>query len=204
MNRREFLITTAAASAALGLGAETLAGFAQDVEWVRAWERAQKERPKTLSSQARIAPVGEPGSTVVIHGKLFQQDGKTPAKGICVFAYHTDRNGLYADKSAGPHVWRLRGWAESDSQGNFVFETIRPAPYPGGSEAAHIHITLDGPGVQRRSTDDIRFADDPLNTASQRAASEKKGLFGPVRYLKRLGDVQHVTANFRIEPTGLF
>lgn len=202
MNRRAFLVALPAVSAALSLRPGS-AG-AQDVEFIRAWERAQRERPRVLSSRARIAPAGEPGTPLVIHGRLFQRDGRTPARGICVFAYHTDRTGLYAERSKGPHVWRLRGWAETDAEGRFQFDTIRPAPYPGRGIAAHIHLSLVGPGVPRRFTADVLFADDPLVSASERQASARDGLFGAVRAVELRDGVQHVPVNLKIEDRGVF
>lgn len=47
-----------------------------------------------------------------------------------------DRRGTQA------HSWRLEGWAKTDFEGRFEFRTIRPGPYPGRREAAHIHLTL--------------------------------------------------------------
>ena len=52
---------------------------AQDVEFLQAVERAQKSRPKNLTSSAHIAPVSEPGVPLTIHGRAFQPDGRTPA-----------------------------------------------------------------------------------------------------------------------------
>lgn len=114
-----------------------------DREWLRAWERVQQARPGTVTSQARIAPPGEPGSPLVIHGRVLQADGKTPVASAIVFAYHTDREGLYDRREAGPHSWRLRGWARADADGRFVFTTIKPAEYPvPDAPPAHVHFTI--------------------------------------------------------------
>lgn len=123
---------------------------AQDAGWVRGWERAQQDRPAELAPQARIAPPEEPGTRMVIHGQVVQEDGKTPLVGAVVFAYHTDRNGLYDRADAGPHSWRLRGWAVTDESGRFQFDTIRPAEYPGGNAPpAHVHFTITAPNGTR-------------------------------------------------------
>jgi protocatechuate 3,4-dioxygenase beta subunit len=100
MKRREFLVTISAASVAMMLRPSD--AQAQDVEYLQALERAQRERPATLTSRARIAPAGEPGIPMVIHGRVFKSDGRTPAPGIIVFAYHTDRTGIYAPREQGP------------------------------------------------------------------------------------------------------
>lgn len=202
MNRRTFLVAFSAVSAALTLRPEDAS--AQDLEFIRAWERAQRERPAVLTSRARIAPAGEPGTPMVIHGRVFQADGKRPARAIRVFAYHTDRTGLYADRSLGPHVWRLRGWAETDADGRFQFDTMRPAPYPRRGIPAHIHMSLEGPGVPRRWTADVTFADDELITPSERAESARQGMFGGVRAVELRDGVHEVVVNLRIEAKGLF
>ena len=202
MNRRAFLVALSAVSAALTLRPEHL--DAQDVEFIRAWERAQRDRPSVLTSRARLAPAGEPGTPMVIRGRLFQPDGRMPARGICVFAYHTDRTGLYAERSKGPHVWRLRGWVETDADGGFQFDTIRPAPYPGRAIPAHVHMSIDGPGVPRRFTADVLFADDDLVGAGEREASARQGMFGAVRTVEVRDGVQTVAVNLRIEERGLF
>ncbi|HXT68869.1 MAG TPA: twin-arginine translocation signal domain-containing protein [Vicinamibacterales bacterium] len=200
MNRRDFLVTLSAASAALAF---PVAGVeAQDVEYLRALERAQQERPPVLSWRARIAPKDEPGIPMVIHGRVFKSDGRTPASGIIVFAYHTDRTGIYADRSKGPHVWRLRGWAQTDAGGHFEFETIRPAPYPGRATAAHVHITLEGSGLPRQTAQGLLFDDDPIVTPDERSKSARDGVFGDVRKVEVRDGVQHVTANFRIASGG--
>src|SRR6185436_4796392 len=179
MNRRTFLYFLPAVPATLALW-PGLAN-AQDVEFIRAWERAQRQKPADVKSRARIAPADEPGTPLIIRGRIFRSDGKTPAPGITVFAYHTDRNGLYDERSKGPHSWRLRGWAKSDASGRFDFDTIRPAPYPGRGIAAHVHLSMEGPGVPRRWTADVLFSDDELVTAAQREESAREGIFGGVR-----------------------
>ena len=104
---------------------------AQDTEYLRALERAQAPRPAALSSTARIAAESEPGTPLTIRGKLFAEDGKTAVADAIVFAYHTDRQGLY-DKAGSPaHSWRIRGWAKTAADGAFEFRTIRPGRYPG-------------------------------------------------------------------------
>ena len=202
MNRRTFFYALPAVSAALTLWPATTS--AQDVEFIRAWERAQLDKPDPVLSRARIAPAGEPGIPLIIHGRVFRSDGKTPAPGITAFAYHTDRTGLYDERSKGPHSWRLRGWARSDPNGRFTFDTIRPAPYPGRGTAAHVHLSIEGPGVSRRWTADVLFSDDELVSASDRAASLKDGVFGGVRSVRVNNGVQEVDVQLKITQAGRF
>jgi len=113
--------------------------LAQDVEYQHALERAQKARPAQLSSTARIAPTSEPGDPLVIRGQLLNVNG-SPAANAVVFAYHTDRGGLYDKRENGPHSWRLRGWVRTDNDGRFTFETIRPGSYPNTNNPPHVHF----------------------------------------------------------------
>lgn len=180
-------------------------GDAQDREFVRAYERAQASKPARVESVSRIAPEDEPGTPLVINGRVYQLDGLTPAgAGITVFAYQTDRHGLYDVPSAGPHSWRLRGWAVTDAQGRFTFHTIRPASYPNATVPQHVHLHLEGPDLPRRWTTELQFDDDPKVTARQREASARAGMFGGVRPVTQRDGVDHVEINLRIENRGLF
>jgi protocatechuate 3,4-dioxygenase beta subunit len=122
--------------------------LAQDVEYQRAVERAQQSRPANLASTARIAPTSEPGDPLLIRGRLLNVDG-SPAANAIVFAYHTDRAGLYDKRENGPHSWRLRGWVRTDGDGRFTFETIRPGSYPNSNNPPHVHFTAFLPKGER-------------------------------------------------------
>lgn len=201
MERRTFLAALPAIAAALSVRIGEAAP-PQDLEFIRAWERAQLLRPRTLTSHARIAPVGEPGTPLVIDGRLFHRDGRSPAPGITVFAYHTDAQGLYDVRSNGAHSWRLKGWALTDGDGRFEFKTIRPAPYPNRREAAHVHVSIESPRLQRRSAA-ILFDDDPLVSRDERATSAKAGQFGSVRPVVVRNGVQYVDFPIRITDEGI-
>lgn len=177
---------------------------AQDREFVRAYERAQASKPATLGSVARIAPESEPGSPLVINGRVYQTDGRTPAAGITVFAYQTDATGVYDVPSNGPHSWRLKGWAVTDAEGRFQFRTIRPASYPNAAVPQHVHLHLEGPHVPRRWTAELEFDDDPKVTARQREASRQAGMFGGIRPVTKRDGIDHVEINLKIENRGLF
>ena len=123
---------------------------------------------------------------------------------MTVFAYHTDRTGLYDARSMPPHSWRLRGWTKTETNGRFEFDTIRPAPYPGRGIAAHVHLSIEGPGVPRRFTTDVLFSDDELVTAAEREKSARDGDFGGVRTVRTRDGRQEVDVHLKITETGLF
>ena len=113
---------------------------AQDTQYISAIERAQKQRPAALAATGRIAPASEPGSPLTVRGRVLGVDG-SPAANAVIFAYQTDRAGLYDKPENGPHSWRLRGWARADADGRFTFETIRPGSYPNSNNPPHVHFT---------------------------------------------------------------
>ena len=80
-DRRTFIALTAAAIAAVPLAFTSDEAHAQDREYIAALERAQRDRPKTLSSSERIAPTSEPGPPLIVRGRAVAEDGATPVAG---------------------------------------------------------------------------------------------------------------------------
>src|SRR5262245_55206872 len=144
-------------------------------DYVRMWLAAQAARPDVIPRSARIGPAGEPGTPLVVRGRLYRAAGQQTVPHAVIFAYQTDRHGLY--DAPGARSWRLTGWAKTDAEGWFEFTTIRPAPYAGGHTAAHIHLSADGPSIERQILGDVRFADDPLLTDADRRAAARAGRF---------------------------
>jgi protocatechuate 3,4-dioxygenase beta subunit len=178
------LIVTAAAVAA------------QDVDYIRAIERAQKERPTALAASARIAATGEPGTPLVLRGRVVTENG-TPAPDAVVFAYQTDRTGVYDRREAGAHSWRLKGWAKADKDGRFRFDTIRPGSYPNSNNPAHVHFTVFLPSGERFHAGEIRFGNDPLVPQHDRDAGARDEFEG-VRPVAQRGGSEHVEFGLRL------
>lgn len=183
MNRRQWLTTLASAVAFLRWPRHA---HAQGSAYARAIESAFAEFAATTASRGRIAPTSEPGVPLVVKGTLFRADGVTPLSGALVFAYHTDRTGLY-NSSETPHSWRLRGAVRTATDGSFEFRTIRPAAYPNRQIPQHVHVelqTVEG----NFHAGEWRFADDPLIEDSERVASTRAEPFGWVRPVGKTSD----------------
>lgn len=176
--------------------------LAVDPFWMRSWNEAQRTRPQTMTSISRIAPVREPGTPLVVHGQVLGPDGRAPAAGVIVHAYHRDREGFdFGPNDSAMTTWRLQGWAKTDAEGRFEFQTIRPAPDHLGREGSHIHFTLETQRFGRQWAHAIFFADDPLVTASERRRSTEAGSFAWVRTVSVVDGVQNVDVKLRLKAT---
>lgn len=121
----------------------------------------------------------ENGPKLLVTGTVFEADGKTPASGIVVYAYHTNQQGIYPRKGNetgwGRRHGYLRGWTRTGRDGNYSFYTLRPAAYPGRSDPAHIHFLVKEPDKNEYYIDDIVFADDVLLKASYKSRLQQRG-----------------------------
>lgn len=167
---------------------------------MRSWTEAQKNRPAEMTSRGRIAPEDEPGPPLVIHGQVFLPDGRTPASGVVVHAYHRDQSGFdFGPGDRALTTWRLQGWAKTDAEGRFEFQTIHPAPDHLGRDAPHIHFTTESHDYGRQWAHTIYFAGDPLVTEAKRRASAAAGEFGWIREVETRAGVQHVAIKIRLK-----
>ena len=77
-----------------------------------------------------------PAPKIEISGIVYQRDGKTPAKDVVIYIYHTDQAGHYTAKAgqtgrAKRHGY-IRGWVKTDKMAfinsiRFVLPIIRRA-----------------------------------------------------------------------------
>lgn len=143
--------------------------------------------PQALTSASRIAPEDEPGEAMRIEGVVLDRKGR-PAAGVIVYAYHTDARGIYPidEEYRGLSAYRhgrLRGWAVTDEQGRYRFDTIRPASYPRTEIPAHVHMHVIEVGRCTYYIDSIHFEDDPFLSPRdrERMAPGGRGGSGLVR-----------------------
>lgn len=117
-------------------------------------------------------------------GQVFQKDGKTPAEGVILYIYHTNREGIYQmegnEKAWAKRHGSIRGWVMTDDSGKFSFFTFRPGAYPNGREPEHIHLIVKEPGKKEYYLDDFLFEDDPLLSHKHRNSQPKRGGSGIV------------------------
>lgn len=134
--------------------------------------------PDSIPSRARIAPEDEPGEPLTITGTVYDPAGN-PAPGIVVYAYHTDATGEYPpDERYSGWARRhgeLRGWARTDEDGRYRFETIRPGSYPGGTNPQHVHMHIIEPDCCTYWISSIHFTDDPLVPADREPDPDARG-----------------------------
>ena len=177
------------------------AACAQATEAEDLWREALAVRPavESLAAHARIAPVDEPGTRLRIVGTMFASDGVTPLQGVLVYAYHTDAGGLYSRGPEPRRRLRLVGWARTDAEGRFAFDTIRPGPYPGRRIPAHVHFMAEGAGYPPQWLHDLQFAGDPLHDAAHLAQAEAQGIFAEIVPVKVAADgSQSCEVRFRL------
>lgn len=140
---------------------------------------------KKLSPSDTLPKFEQNTPQLKISGKVFKADGKTPAKDVIIYIYHTNRKGIYEQKGnetkwAKRHGF-IRGWVKTGTDGRYTFFTFRPASYPDGSEPAHIHITIKEPHVNEYYLDEYLFEDDPLLTPDIRKKQQNRGGSGIVK-----------------------
>lgn len=124
------------------------------------------EAPGQLDSRVTLASPDEPGTRIRIHGVVFQPDGRTPARDVVLYLYHTNAEGIYPKRGDetgnGRRHGYLRGWLRTDDAGRYEIRTIRPGNYPGRDAAQHIHVTVQEPdGTPEYWLPSFKFTDDP-------------------------------------------
>jgi protocatechuate 3,4-dioxygenase beta subunit len=179
MDRRTLIISgcafslTASARSLVPVREPVLGGPCEGCDWVF------DGLPITLASRARIAPAGEPGAPMSFEGVVTTPGGK-PAANVIIYAYHTDAGGIYPP-AANTHG-RLRGWALTDAEGRYRFDTIRPGAYPGRKIPEHVHMHVIEPGIGTYYIDNLEFLDDPLLTTRRTDGIAGSGLAMPERH----------------------
>lgn len=191
-NRRLFMKRAGlslAALAALPAGSAALLGCGRGGGEPARASAAVSSEPAALSSVRLVSPE-EPGEAMLVSGRIYAADGVTPLEGLTLYLYHTDARGYYSetDGRGGPPQPRIKGRVVTDREGRYEFRSIKPAPYPGGTNPAHVHASVSGRGRAERWIHEYWFADDALVTPELRARFSGQGSFSPVVTLTRGAD----------------
>ena len=121
---------------------------------------------------------------MIIQGTVYQADGRTPAAGVIIYAYHTNREGIYPtngdEKGWARRHGYIRGWTKTDENGRYTFYTFKPETYPSRTEPAHVHLTVKEPGKLEYWIDSIQFEEDELLTKQVREKMGNRGGSGIV------------------------
>jgi protocatechuate 3,4-dioxygenase, beta subunit len=144
--------------------------------------------PTNITSVDTSTGWTEKGQRLLVTGKVYKVDGKTPAQNVIIYYWQTDNNGYYSpkdgmDEKAKRHG-HIRGWVKTDATGNYSIYTIKPAPYPNDNIPAHIHTSIKEPNIDNEYyIDEFIFDNDKLLTGEKRKALENRGGSGILRVL---------------------
>ena len=151
-----------------------------------------------LSNTDTLPDFNEKGPKIEISGIIYQADGKTPAKDVVLYIYHTDQHGKYATRGNetgwGKRHGYIRGWVKTGSDGVYRFYTLVPASYPDSRNPKHIHPTIKEPGKTEYYIDEYVFADDPYLPEEERNRPKPRGGNGVLQPATKDG-MLHATRN---------
>jgi len=175
ISRRELLRSTMAAG--VGLAVPTVA-FGRQCEKTP----AQAEGPFYMNTWDRTTPMphhndltwaSDPGKkaegeVIYLAGQVTDPDCK-PIKGAVVEIWQACRTGRYAHMADPSPAWldpnfRYFGEFLTDEDGMYSFKTIKPGPYPVGSNwirPAHVHFKISAGLTSRMLTTQMYFSGDP-------------------------------------------
>ena len=143
-----------------------------------------------VPAKAVIVSATEPGEPMIISGTIYAPDGRTPLAGINLFVYQTDATGVYSTSGNGGdnRSTRIHGLVRTGADGRYEFRTIKPAPYPGGGNPAHIHAFISGPGYPEYWIDEYHFVGDPYIGEEAQKKLSAGGTFASLLTLKKGAD----------------
>jgi protocatechuate 3,4-dioxygenase beta subunit len=149
---------------------------------------------KKLSAVDTLPDFNEKGPKMLVTGTIFKPDGKTPAKDVILYIYHTDQTGEYSKKGNetgwGKRHGYIRGWIKTGADGKYSFYTLRPAAYPGRKNPEHIHPTIKEPGYSPYWIDEYLFEDDPILTTEEKNRQQGRGGKGIIKVTKNSKGIQ--------------
>ncbi len=129
------------------------------------------ENPPPMANQ-QLAKSDETGERIIISGRVFNLDCQQFIPNTIVDAWHANHAGDYDNEG-----YNLRGQITTNSQGFYLFETIKPGKYGNGNtfRPAHIHFKITPPGFETLTTQLYFEGDTDLGTDA--ASSIRSGEF---------------------------
>lgn len=90
-----------------------------------------------------LAPSDEPGSRLLILGRLVQREDGSVITDHAFSLYQADETGSYGEEVNGDEsTARLHGTVRTDSLGRFLISTILPGDYGSGDNNRHVHTSV--------------------------------------------------------------
>ena len=120
----------------------------------------------------QLANANEPGTRMIISGRVFNLDCTRVIQNATIDVWHADDAGAYDNTG-----FKLRGKTNSNSQGFYMFETIKPGKYLNGAtfRPSHIHFKISAAGFPTLTTQ-LYFQGD-TSIPSDAAASITSGQY---------------------------
>ena len=160
--------------------------------------RGAIDAPDDVSWKTALSKKSDKDEPMIISGTIFQPDGKTPAPNVLIYFYHTDSDGFYGRRGE-VRDGHFRGWMLTDAKGRYKFSSIKPAPYPNRTEAAHVHMTLTGKTFKEDSINTILFEGDKFIKEQERNSVGKWDEFIPILKLEKGADgILRGTRDFKL------
>ncbi|MEK7727573.1 MAG: twin-arginine translocation signal domain-containing protein [candidate division KSB1 bacterium] len=114
--------------------------------------------------RAKVTPPFEPGTALLVSGRVWAYDTKKPLAGAVLDVWHVDHTGVYS--SGDPDAkrgFKNRARLITSETGYYEFEAIHPIAYQPNSDfwrSPHIHYKITHPGYKTLVTELFFEGDD--------------------------------------------
>ncbi len=131
----------------------------------------------------KLAKLNESGTKMIISGRILNLDCNEFIPNTVIDVWHANDAGQYDNQG-----YSLRGYTESNDQGFYLFETIKPGKYLNGNSfrPSHIHFKITPPGFSTLTTQ-LYFEGDTSIT-NDAAASIHSGTYDATNRIIKLNE----------------